>query len=426
VRRWRRSKLAGSILRPEIESFADAFVCIAKLFYMGRCCGHNAVMSKECDVVIAGAGLAGLSLAAELAKPEFAHLRVVLIEPRSEYVRDRTWSFWDVPNALPARWRYVVQTRWHQWRVSYEDRSVVRSGELAYASVRADAFYEQALQEVAKVSHIHWLKETGVDQVRAQPVGIELMTSTGERLCTQILFDSRPPALAQSNWVQQFKGWEITSRQACFDMQCLDLMAFEQSPQGMHFIYCLPYSATQALVESTWIKRADGVDNGEAELREALAKRWACTDYEITFREQGALPLWPSMPATLANVVRIGRTGGALRASTGYAFCASLHQSAALASSLSDHLQGKQPLQAWRAPVFKNSALDTWMDEVLFRVLERDWRQAPRYFVDLFERVPADVLTRFLHGASSWQDRIAVMRALPPAPFLRAALTWRL
>jgi lycopene beta-cyclase len=391
---------------------------------MGCCCGDNAVMSKEYDLVIAGAGLAGLSLAAELAAPELAHLRIALIEPRSRYVRDRTWSFWDVPDALPARWRHVAHARWKQWRVSYEDRAAVREGEMAYASVRADAFYEQALRDVAKASHIHWLKETGVEQVRMQPEGIEIVTSAGEQLRAKIFFDSRPPALAQGGWVQQFKGWEITSREPCFDPQCLDLMAFEQTPQGMHFIYCLPYNATQALVESTWIKRANRQDNGEAELREALAKRWACTDFEITFREQGALPLWPSMPPTPANVVRIGRAGGALRASTGYAFCASLHQSEKLAISLSAHVRSGGQLQAWQAPVFKNSALDDWMDQVLFRVLERDWQQAPRYFVDLFERVPADVLTRFLHGASSWQDRLAVMRALPPAPFLRAAAKW--
>jgi lycopene beta-cyclase len=381
-------------------------------------------MQSDWDVVIAGAGLAGLSLATELTASEFAHLRILLIEPRSKYVRDRTWSYWDVPHALPVRWRHVVHARWQQWRVSYEDRAVVRSGKVAYVSARADAFYEQALRDVAKASHIHWLKETGVDQVREQPSCIELVTSNGEQLRTKILFDSRPPALALGDWVQQFKGWEITSRQPCFDAQCLDLMAFEPSPQGMHFIYCLPNSATQALVESTWIKRADGQDHGEEELSEALAKRWDCTDYEITFREQGALPLWPNRPSTSANVVRIGRAGGSLRASTGYAFCASLHQSEQLAVSLKSHMRSKSELQTWQAPDFKSSALDAWMDEVLFRVLERDWQQAPRYFVDLFEHVPADVLTRFLHGASSWQDRIAVMRALPPAPFLRAAAKW--
>jgi lycopene beta-cyclase len=380
-------------------------------------------MSKNWDLVIAGAGLAGLSLASELAAPEFSHLRVLLIEPRGEYVRDRTWSFWDVPDALPLRWQDLAKTRWQQWRVSYENRRVKRSGDVAYASIRADAFYAQALDRIAAAPHIEWRRQAGLAQANVQQEGVDLVTTTGEQMRTQVLFDSRPPALAaQGDWVQQFKGWEVQSRQPCFDAQCMDLMAFEPSQQGLHFIYCLPYSATQALVESTWIKRMDTQDQMEAQVQDALAKRWGCTDFEITFREQGALPLWPNMPPSPPNVVRIGRAGGALRASTGYAFCATLHQSASLANSLGEHLRAQGALGAWQAPEFRPSALDGWMDQVLFRVLERDWVEAPNYFVDLFDRVPADVLTRFLHGTSSWQDRIHVMRALPAAPFMRAAL----
>jgi lycopene beta-cyclase len=383
-----------------------------------------AAMQSDWDVVIAGAGLAGLSLAAGLSAAEFSHLRILLIEPRGDYVRDRTWSFWDVPHALPAIWQELPQTRWKQWRVSDANRSVTRASAVAYTSVRADAFYAMALERIASAPHIQWRKRAGLAHVNVQTDSVQLVTTAGEQLRTQILFDSKPPALAsQGEWVQQFTGWEVTSLQPCFDAQCLDLMAFEPSSQGLHFIYCLPYSATQALVESTWIKHADAHDNADVELRKALAKRWSCNEYEITFREQGALPLWPFLEPKSANVVRIGRAGGALRASTGYAFCAILHQCAALAQSLGEHLRSKGTLLSWQAPDLKSSAMDAWMDRTLFRVLERDWAEAPHYFMNLFERVPSDVLVRFLHGASSWQDRIAVMRALPSAPFLRAALT---
>jgi lycopene beta-cyclase len=339
-------------------------------------------------------------------------------------LRDRTWSFWNVRDALPQRWQELAQTHWKQWRVSSRDCSVQCSGEVTYASIRADMFYALALDLIAAAPHIEWRKRAGVAQANAQKDGVHLVTTAGEQLRTQVLFDSRPPALAaQGEWVQQFKGWEVSSRQPCFDAQCLDLMAVEPSSRGLHFIYCLSYSATQALVETTWIKHADARDDADAELREALAKRWSCTDYEITFREQGALPLWPLMQPKSEKVVRIGRAGGALRASTGYAFCATLHQSSALAQSLGEHLRSNGTLLAWQVPDLKSSAMDAWMDRILFRVLERDWAEAPQYFMNLFEHVPADVLARFLHGASSWQDRIAVMRALPSAPFLRAALT---
>ncbi len=375
------------------------------------------------DVVIAGAGLAGLSMAVELAAPEFGHLRILLVEPRLAHVRDRTWSYWAVPDALPQRWQSLEQTRWQQWRVSYEGRSIETSGEYAYASIRADVFYEYALKIIANSPHIIWERGSNIIETKERDDGLELHTNTGQRHFTQLLLDSRPPAAAApSEWVQHFSGWEVASRTACFDAACVDLMAFESSSNGLHFIYCLPYSATQALVESTWISRANVSSHGEAELRDALAKRWHCNDYDISFREQGALPLWPRAQVDSRHIVRIGRAGGTLRASTGYAFCATLQHSRVLAASLKRQIGQLGHLQGWQAPACKISAVDRWMDTVLFRVLERDWKTAPRFFLELFERVPSAPLTRFLHGQSSWQDRLAVMRALPAAPFIRAAM----
>jgi lycopene beta-cyclase len=375
------------------------------------------------DVVIAGAGLAGLALAAELAEPEFAHLRVLLIEPRKIYVRDRTWSYWALPHALPKRWQGLPTTQWPQWRVSLAERSVLSKSEVPYASVRADAFYDAALGMIAKVPHIQWLRETSIRQVDSTAHGVEITTNAAQCISSKWLFDSRPPKPSQaSDWVQHFAGWEVEAASPCFEPQCVDLMAFERHQSGLHFFYCLPYSNTQALVESTWISRASLQRDYEAELRQALQQRWGCADYAITFREQGALPLMPRLGTAQPHVVRIGRAGGMLRAATGYAFCASLQQTASLAASLKEHFKDGKALVDWQALPFKTSAMDQWMDSVLFRVLESDWQAAPQYFLSLFERVPELQLIRFLQGQASAQDRVAVMRALPAWPFMRAAL----
>ncbi len=375
------------------------------------------------DIVIAGAGLAGLSLAAELAAPEFAHLRVLLVEPRKTYVRDRTWSFWALPMALPERWENLEATHWQQWRVSLGEKSVISRGSVPYASVRADAFYDAALEMIAQAPHIEWCRPAFIVQAQTCAEGVTLTTDSGERLEAKHLFDSRPPVpLEPTDWVQHFAGWEVQSSTPCFEPHRVELMAFEPHASGIHFIYCLPYSPCQALVESTWISRANVSAQAEVELKSALQDRWGCVDYEITFREQGALPLLPSFSAGHQNVTRIGRAGGTLRAATGYSFCATLQQTSGLAASMAQHLRLGNPLMAWQAPVFQNHAMDQWMDGVLFRVLERDWMVAPDYFLALFEHVPEQQLVRFLQGQASWLDRLAVMKALPPWPFMRAAL----
>lgn len=374
------------------------------------------------DVVIAGAGLAGLSMAVELAQPQFVHLRVLLVEPRANYVRDRTWSYWGLPNAVPARWRQLASMQWPRWRVSLEERSVISRSQLPYVSVRADTFYEAALDVIAKAPHIHWRRETAVAQTQSTADGVDLITQAGQSLQAHLLFDSRPPqVISKAEWVQHFTGWEVQTDQPCFDVQSVDLMDFVPRKEGLHFFYCLPFSQTQALIESTWISRASHEVDAEAELRQALHQRLRGVGYSILFREQGALPLIPKLAAAQPHIVQIGRAGGTLRAATGYAFCATLQQTSALAASLATHLSS-HALNDWQAPVQKTHRMDAWMDQVLFRVLERDWERAPCYFLSLFERVPESSLIRFLQGQATWHDRLAVMRALPSLPFMKAAL----
>ena len=52
---------------------------------------------KEFDYIIVGGGCAGLSLAYELEVNEkLKNKTLAIIEPRAEYKKDKTWSFWKV------------------------------------------------------------------------------------------------------------------------------------------------------------------------------------------------------------------------------------------------------------------------------------------------------------------------------------------
>ena len=54
---------------------------------------------NEFDYVIIGGGCAGLSLAYELdINNKLNNKTLAIIEPRTEYKRDKTWSFWKVIN----------------------------------------------------------------------------------------------------------------------------------------------------------------------------------------------------------------------------------------------------------------------------------------------------------------------------------------
>ena len=67
---------------------------------------------KEFDYVIIGGGCAGLSLAYELeVHKKLENKTLAIIEPRNEYKRDKTWSFWKVldHNFEESSWLGLVQ-----------------------------------------------------------------------------------------------------------------------------------------------------------------------------------------------------------------------------------------------------------------------------------------------------------------------------
>ena len=93
-----------------------------------------------------------------------------------------------------------------------------------------------------------------------------------------------------------------------------------RSIRGIHFIYVLPFSATQALVESTLFS-PQIEDNAfyETAISAYLEEYYGITEKITLRREQGAIPMG-LMPEDHSTGLPIGGRGGAIRPSSGYAF----------------------------------------------------------------------------------------------------------
>ncbi len=385
-------------------------------------------MTAPWDIVIAGGGLSGLALAAELAAPELSGLSVLVLEKRSSYQRDRTWSYWTPTERPLHRYHAIERQRWSQWSVSSKGQTCThRSAQQAYASIDANDFYQAAQQTISTAAHITLRMGCGVAQLQNQRGLTQVTTEQGETLLARHVLDARPSTkVSPSALVQQFAGWEIHTAHDAFDPQTVQLMAFEPSAQGLHFWYVLPYSARNALVESTWISPAQWQPDYEAELRAYLHQQLGGQPYDISYREQGVLPLDAQAHADPATT-GLGRAGGTLRPSTGYAFVNTLAHAQQIASSLTAAVR-TQSLATWQAPRFERTATESWMDAVFLQALSRNWQQAPQYFMQLFGAVPADDVVAFLAGKVSAGQRLRVMRSLPVWPFATAALAqgWKL
>jgi lycopene beta-cyclase len=377
----------------------------------------NADADKVWDIIIIGGGLGGLSLAVELSAPEFAHLSVLVLEKRTSYTRDRTWSYW---TDQPHRYSHLERQRWQHWSVSLLGVQHNHSStQVAYATLDADAFYQSAMQSIGSAAHIELQMGCAVTAIDAATATVTLQGAQVLRAST--VLDARPAALHQpSALVQQFVGWEVTTQQDVFDVQSVQLMAFEPHARGLHFWYVLPYNARCALVESTWVSPADWQPDYHTELQNRLAKLCNGQSYSITYQEQGVLQLdAPAQPS--AAPAGLGRNGGTLRAATGYAFLDTIGHAAQLARSLAAHVQSGAA-SAWQPEPYQRPASDAWMDGVFLQVLAQDWQAAPDYFMQIFKTLSAQDTVAFLTGRATRRQKLAMMRALPVRPFASAAL----
>ena len=368
------------------------------------------------DVAILGGGLAGLSLAARLAEPRFAGLRVLVAEGRHAYRRDRTWSYWTGARAHP--FGAAVAQGWDRWAVVAGTRRVVREAPgVRYEAVPADRLYDVAVRRIREAPWIDL--RLGAQAEASEGDGCVHVRVDGEPVRAALAFDTRPdPALGRHGLVQRFVGQEVVTAAPAFDPGVAVLMDFEADRAGVHFTYVLPWSPCHALVEDTWFLRP-GVEapDHRAAIRAYLARRYHVTQYEIGFEEEGALPMDPMFRPSMhrgSRLLPLGAPAGAGRPSTGYAFNAVQAQCDAVADALG---QGVQPGPAARRP-----AVIRFMDATLLAMLARGPEMAPALFAGLFERSPAGPLVRFLNDGAGARDLVSVALAMPVGATVAASV----
>ena len=97
---------------------------------------------REFDYIIIGGGCAGLLLAYELEINEkLKNKTLAIIEPRTEYKKDKTWSFWKVAN---HNFEDCVKKSWENFTVNIAKKTNhLECVDYPYQSVDSGLFYEK-------------------------------------------------------------------------------------------------------------------------------------------------------------------------------------------------------------------------------------------------------------------------------------------
>ena len=367
-------------------------------------------MAPDVDLLILGAGCAGLSLAWRLSELGSACPRVMMLDQRVAYTHDRTWCFWDNQDAR------LAGLTTHDWRWLRLRAQAKTAG--FDCGMRPYQMLEAALQAIGACPAVSLRLGESVTQAPVPVAGGWQLVSSHRVVTARWVVDTRPwaaPAPDGATLWQSFYGREICCDDDIFDPQTADLMNFTEPSNGqIPFTYVLPVSKRRALVEATVF---GPLPLGRVDLAAQLdAAVKACTggrEHATVRCESGILPMGLARrpPPLGAGYVAVGVMAGGARPSTGFAF-QRIQQwadqcSAAIAAGNGPTLHRPDPLVV------------RLMDKLFLQVLRAAPQAAPGLFLALFEHADSASVIRFLSGQGSLADCWQVVRALPARHFLR-------
>ena len=350
-------------------------------------------------VKVIGAGCAGLSLAARAA--DLPGHKLSLLSPKQDDADDHIWGFWAMEWLQPAT--SAARKRWDKWQIISNDQQVL---------------HHSAQHPYCAIHRHRWLQDC---HEKAEAGGVEFRYNLSARASVEQIFaeqtivgqilDSRPPPVPNGTMLQHFVGWEVRAAAGAFDPTTAILMDFRcDQTQGMHFIYCLPFSDQEALIESTLFSpELAPTDFYEAAIISYLKSICDLSVFKINRRESGVIPLG-MLGRHDPGLVGIGANGGAIRPSSGYAFSFIQKQ---IDHAVSNATAG-EPLTVG----VPHSAFELWMDRIFLAVLRRHPELAPHIFTAMAAALNGDEFACFLSGQAGVKIWAKVIMAMPKMPFL--------
>ena len=386
-------------------------------------------MKNDADMIIVGAGLSGL-LTAWRSLELNPDLRIAIIDVSSEIAGDHTWSFnqSDVPEGLRDWISPFIAYQWPRYEVIFPKRE--RSLEIPYCTGNSDTL-RACLKPFMDAGRLSVKLQTRVTELTKDSV----VLTDGEKMTATLVLDARGFAPNDNVFLgyQKFVGHVIKTPTPHGVKQPIIMDATVEQIDGYRFVYCLPYTETELLVEDTYY--ADGAElksqEVDARIKDYIRGHLGIGDYEIQHRESGVLPItlavdaqgrYLSREVSANQPIKIGIRGGYYQAVTGYSFPEAI-KSAALISDLIKGA-GADFSKAVRDEMFLHER-DHYAEENFLRLLNRMLFRAAspqkRYRVlQRFYGLNEGLIARFYRNRLTKTDKLRILMGKPPVPIHKA------
>ncbi len=350
---------------------------------------------KEFDYIIIGGGCSGLSLAYELEIfDKLKDKTLAIIEPREDYKRDKTWSFWKV---FSHNFEDCVKKSWSNFTINTPNETkYVECPSTPYQTIDSGLFYEKILSRLRLNKNIHFFKN--INEVDAT---------------TSFRFNSVPKVENTKNklW-QHFCGVEIETDKDFFDDEIFNLMDFACDQRNkVHFFYTLPFTKRNALIETTWISdlNDEKLKDYDNQIDDYLSKHLNIRNCKVNYKETGAIPLFRQNNKKKLNEIYIGAAGDMTRLSTGYTFLNIQEQSRYIRENIEN---------IKNVNLYKIQSKYDFLDKILLRVLKNNSAEMGNIFFKVFNS-KSETAINFLSNKSNFFEDLEIILKMPKWKFLK-------
>ncbi|NNE03230.1 MAG: lycopene cyclase [Eudoraea sp.] len=375
----------------------------------------------EYDFIIIGAGAAGLMMADGMGKdPAFKDKSVLLLDKDAKKTNDRTWCYWEQGT---GSFDSILHKTWDHVYVS--GNQLTKSFPISpysYKMIRGIDFYESFLHRIESYPNVLFVQETVVEIIDHGNSNVKVSTGQHTYEATQV-FDSRflykkiQQAPKYPILQQHFIGWFIKTEEPVFDETQATFMDFSLEQKGnTRFMYVLPFSKTEALVEYTLFSFSPLPESEyEKAIMDYMRTHLNCTNYSVSEKEKGSIPMtcndFSQMNST--NVFHIGTAGGWSKPSTGFTFRNTTKKS----KLLLEYIKTNKPLSK-----FNKKNRFWYYDLLLLNILYRENHLGQSIFESLFKKRSPQLVFKFLDEETNLYEDIRIIMAPKPIPFFKSLL----
>lgn len=374
----------------------------------------------DANIIIVGGGCAGMQLIHALLKlPAEQTGDILLIESNQQNIH-KSWCFW---TKKQSEYDFLISKYWTELKFGSSKSDL--SGEISpyrYNYINSELFFEYHHQLISNSPRVRVV----YDDVKRfdSDYGIKQVYTQNNRYQAKHVYSSVIDfSTIENNKVllwQHFKGWFIKTDQAVFNSNQATIMDFNiAQDQAAHFMYVLPFSETEALIEFTSFSSLDCYSDQiyDSYLKKYISEKINCS-YEIIREEKGKIPMTDfKFPAYSQNgVIQIGSAAGVIKPSTGYAFNRISRHTEYLIQCFLNNNKNINKLSG--------SGRFHFYDTLLLQIIQAQPEKVSVIMEQLFLKNSFQQILSFLDESTSLLQELGLFNTLPKRLFLKEVLKY--